>query len=99
QFTAGSARAGVDVPAKIDNVRDNQLGGGARSGRSQVGHKIGDGEIDLVANRGNDRHRHVSNCARHDLFIELPQIFHASAAAGEDDQIDRREIFVGVRQL
>ena len=99
QLPAESARAGLDVPAKIDNVGHDQLRGRARRRRTQVGHEIGDGEIDLVPNRRNDRHCHVSNCARHYLFIELPQILHASAAASEDDEIDSCKIFAGTRQL
>jgi len=42
-----------------------------------------------LTNRGDDRHGRVSNGARHNLFIELPQIFNAPAATRDNDQIDR----------
>src|SRR6267143_866903 len=99
QFTAESARAGGHVPAKIDNIGDNQFGGRARCRRAKIGHEIGNSEIDFMPNSGDDRNGHISDRARDDLFVELPQIFHASAAARDHDKVDSRKIFVRLCQL
>ncbi len=99
QLATNSARERVEMTAKIDNVGHDQLGGGAGRWCAQIGDEIGDREIDLVSNRGDDRQFCRGNGARDDFLIELPQIFDAAAAARDDDQIDRCEIFVRCRQL
>src|SRR5262249_24552782 len=90
QFAAKNTRAAVEMTAKIDHVLYDKLGGRAGRWRAQVGDEIANGEIDLVADRGNDRHIHAGDRTGDNFFIELPQVFHASAAAGDDDEIDRR---------
>ena len=52
-----------------------------------------------MTNRGNDGHVYVGNGPGDDLFVELPQIFHAAAAARDNDEIDRCEIFAELGQL
>src|SRR5258707_1046657 len=91
QLAAKPPRAGVEITDKIDNVADNQFRGRARCRRAQVGDEVANGKIDFVANGGDNRHLSTRDGARDDLFVELPQILHASATARDYDQIDRRE--------
>ena len=55
-----------------------------------VGHKVADGEVDLVPNGRDDRQRGVEDRARHHLFVKGPQVLQAAAAAGDEDQVNRR---------
>src|SRR2546430_13537215 len=46
-----------------------------------------------------NQHFDARDGAREDFFVELPQIFNTSATAGDDYQIDRREVFVRRAEL
>ena len=94
QLAAQRARATIDLALEIDDVRDNQFGGGARGRRAQIRDKIANGKIDFVTDCRDDWHGGMEYCARDDLFIELPQIFNAAAAARDHDEIDRRKRLV-----
>jgi hypothetical protein len=52
-----------------------------RRGRAHVGDEVGDGEVDLVADRAHRRHRAGRERARHHLFVERPQVLEAAAAS------------------
>ena len=67
---------------------DDQLGRGGRRGRSQVGNKVADGEIGLVADGGDDRNLGRGNGARQTFIVEGEQVFERTAAASHDDDID-----------
>jgi hypothetical protein len=43
-----------------------------------------------VAHRGDDRHRHPRDRARHRFLVERPEIFERAAAAADDDHVDTR---------
>ena len=47
---------GGKLAQEVGRIRHDQLGGGARGRRAQVGGEIGDGEIDLVPDGRNHRH-------------------------------------------
>ncbi len=66
----------------------NQLSGGRRRGSAQVGHKVGDGEVGFMADRGYDGQAARSNGAGHALAVEGGQIFERSAPSGQDDGVD-----------
>ena len=89
----------LDASLQIAHVGHDQLRRRARRRRAQVGDEIGNGEIDFVADRANDRNRRMKNRAGDDLFVELPQILDASAAARDDDQIERRPGLVRLAQF
>src|SRR5262250_550018 len=72
QLAAKTARAALEVANKINHVAHDQLGGGARCWRTQIGHEIGNREIDLVSNRRDDGYIDARNYARDDLLVELP---------------------------
>jgi hypothetical protein len=47
----------ADACQQVGPIRHQQFGGGRRRGRAQVGGEIGQGEVGLVADRGDHRHR------------------------------------------
>ena len=53
----------------------DQLGGGARCRRAQIGDEIGNGEINFVADGGDGRNPRPGDGAGDDFFVERPQIF------------------------
>src|SRR5262245_24664390 len=53
-----------------------------------IGDKIGDREISLVPNRGDDWNRRLAYRARDFLSIERPQVFSRSTAAADDQNVD-----------
>src|SRR2546422_2317144 len=59
----------------------------ARRSRADIRHEIADGEINLVADRRNDRHGRLKNRARHGFFVERPKVFKTPAAARDEDEI------------
>src|SRR5215468_8521176 len=94
QLPSQSAQATVDLSLEINDVRDNQFGGSARSRRTQVCDEIANGEIDFVTDCRDDWHEGMEYRARDDLFVELPQIFDAPSTACDYDEIDRRKELV-----
>src|SRR6266700_2121432 len=66
---------------------DNKLGGRGRSGGADIGDEIGDGEIGFVADAGDDGNFGGGDGARHEFFVEGPQIFHGAATAREDENV------------
>src|SRR4051794_37006145 len=72
QLAAERVRATFDLPLDVDEIRDNQFGGGAWRRRAQICYKIADGKIDFVTDRRDDWHGGMEYCARDDLFVELP---------------------------
>jgi hypothetical protein len=65
----------------------NQFGGSARGGGAKIGDEITDGEIDFVADSGDNRQRRFKDGTRDDLFVESPQILKASSTPGDEDKI------------
>lgn len=55
---------------------------------AQVGHPVGDGEVGLVTDAGDDGDAAARDGARDDLRVERPQVFEAPAAAHEQDEVD-----------
>jgi len=89
QLARERTRATVEPSLKIDSVGHDQFRGGTWRGRAQVGDEIADREIDFVPDRRDNRHSNIDNRARDNLLVELPQVFHAAAAAGHDDEVER----------
>ena len=85
QLAAQRARATIDLALEIYDIRDNQFGGSARCRCAQIRDKIANGKIDFVTDSRDDWHGGMEYRARDDLFVELPQIFDAAAAARDDD--------------
>lgn len=68
-------------------VRAEDLGGGGRRCRAQVGGEVGDGEVGFMADPGNHRQPAGADGTRHDFLVERPQILDAAAAPAQDDRI------------
>ena len=65
----------------------NQFGGGGGGGGAQVGDEIGDGEVGLVAYRGDDGEAARCDRAGDALAVEGGQVFERASAAGQDNHV------------
>src|SRR6185312_6163616 len=72
----------------------DEFGGGGRCGSAKIGYKVGDGEVRLVPDCGDDGNLGCGDGAGEELVIEAGEVFDRAAAAGEDNDIDQRGIFV-----
>ena len=72
-------------------VSGENLRRGAGCGRTQIRDEIRDGEINFMPNCAQHRDRRGGNCPRHDLLIELPEIFDAAPAARHHNDVDTRQ--------
>src|SRR5439155_9134631 len=79
---------GINAPGNVAPVRGDSLGSGRRSGRAGIGDEVGDGEVGLVADAGDNGDRAGVNGAGDDLFVEGPELLDGAAAAGDDDGVD-----------
>ena len=68
-------------------IRCYQLGCAGRSGRARIGGKIGDREINLVPDAGDDRDARGADRARHALVVERPEILERATAARHDQDV------------
>ena len=66
---------------------DDQFGRGGRRRRAQVGDKIADREVGLVADGGDDGNLGGGDGARQAFIVEGEEIFERAAAARHDDDI------------
>jgi len=101
---AGEALAGVeeveaagaeDGAAEIFDALPNavlgggdDLGGGGGSGGAEVGDEVGDGEVGLVADGGDDGKLGDGDGAGEGFVVEAGEVFGGAAAAGQDDELD-----------
>ena len=69
------AMQAMQMRQQVGPVRHQQFRGGRRRGRAQVGGEIGQGEVGLVADRGDHRHRAGGDRAHQGLVVERPQVF------------------------
>src|SRR5256885_7797847 len=67
----------------------DEFGGGAGSGSANVRDKIGDSEIGLVADAGDDGNFRIEDSAGDNFFVEGPQVFDGAATAREDQDVDK----------
>jgi hypothetical protein len=61
--------------------------------------EVGDGVIDLVADRRDDRNGRAGDGPGHGLFVEGPQVLDRPAAAADDEDVDPRPGPKGVDAL
>ena len=67
----------------------NQFGGSGWSWRAQVGYEVGDGEVGLMAYRGDDREAARCNRTGDALAVEGGHVFERPSAAGEDNHVHK----------
>ena len=90
--SAASRRSPLAIDPRDELVapRDHGLGRRRRRRRAEIGDEVGDGDVGLVADRGDDRHRACGDGARDDLLVERPEILDRPAAARDDARRPRR---------
>ena len=71
----------IDAGDEFVLSRHDHLGGRRRRRGAQIRDEIRDGDIGLVADRGDHRHGRSGDGASHDFLIEGPQILDRTAAA------------------
>ena len=79
------------------SVGDRDFAGFAGRECASVGGQVGEGHVDLVADGRDHRQPRSDDGADDDFFIERPEVFHAAAAASDDDHVDTGDL-VGQRQ-
>ena len=96
----GDARSSASTPRPRATAADrcrrhtslrraaHQLRGVGRRRGPQVGDEVGDREVGLVADAGDDGHARGHDGARDGLLVERPQVFDAAAASRDDDHVD-----------
>ena len=86
----GAADACVE---RLDALLNAVLGGGNKFGGSrgssgaQIGDEVCNGEVGLVADRGDDRQRGGRNGAGERLVVESGEVFQRASAARDQDEI------------
>ena len=66
----------------------DELGGGGGRGGAEVGGEVGDGEVGLVADGGDDGELGGDDGAGDAFGVEGGEIFKRASAPGEDDEVD-----------
>lgn len=77
----------------FQGVRHQKLGRRRRGGGAYIGDKVGNGEVNLVANGADNRQRAGKNGARYSLIVKGPQIFNRAAATGENQSVEAAAVF------
>src|SRR5204863_1424585 len=80
----------IDPAAEFVLRGDDNLGRRRRRRRPQIRDEVGNRDVGLVSDCGNDWNGRLRDGARHGLFVERPQIFNRPAAAADDDDVDAR---------
>ena len=88
---AGAEDGAVElVDAFFDTVLGggDELGGGRWGGGAEVGDEVGNGEVGLVADGGDDGEGGGGDDAGEALVVEAGEILKGATTAGDDDEID-----------
>ena len=67
----------------------DEFGCGGRRGSAKVGYEVGDGEVGLVADGGDDGELRRGDGAGEGLVVEAGEVFHGAAASRDDDGVDK----------
>ena len=78
---------GLDAIGDVVQRGGDQLGGGGGRGGAQVGDEVGDGEVGLVADGGDDGKLGGGDGFGEEFGVEGRQVFERAAAAGDDDEV------------
>ncbi len=100
EFEAGAGEGGIGVAAgalveagdfflEFAGVGHGEFGGGAGSWGALVGGEVGDGEIDFVADGGDDWDRARGDGAGDGFLVEAPKVFERATTAADDEEVAR----------
>jgi len=78
-------RAECFRPARV--FKNDGLGGSGRRGGAMICGEVGQGRINLVADRGNNGNLRGGDGPRDNLCVKGVEVFHASAAPADDQDI------------
>ena len=79
-----------EQPREIGGIGHEQFRCGRRRRRAQIRDEIGDREVDLMADRRDDRDRARMDRARHRLVVERPEVLERAAAARQQQHVVAR---------
>jgi hypothetical protein len=65
----------------------DELGGGGWGGGAEVGDEVGDGEVGLVADGGDDGELAGGDGAGEGLVVEGGEVFERAPATGDEDEV------------
>lgn len=77
----------MELELQVLLAPDHEFGGGGWCGGAQVGHKVGNGKINFMADGGNDGDGGMKDGPGDDFLIKGPEVFDGAAPPGEDDDI------------
>jgi hypothetical protein len=80
-----------EFPQQLGGGLGYCFGRGAGRGAAEVGYKVADGEVNLVADSTDHGDRASSNGAGEVLIVESPEILHGTTPAGNEQDIYRLE--------
>ncbi len=83
-----AALEGVDALFDAVLRGGDELGGGGGGGGAEVGDEVGDGEVGLVADGGDDGELRGGDGAGEGLVVEAGEVFEGASAAGDEDEVD-----------
>src|SRR5918992_5494769 len=78
----------LDVIAEIFFPHNDDLSRSRWRRSPDIGCEVGYGEVDLVSDGRDDRHRRCDDRSRNSFVVERPQVFDRSAAAPDNHDID-----------
>jgi hypothetical protein len=83
-LAAQGALRGGETSEQGGLLGGGQFGGSGGRRRPLIGGEVGDGEVGFVADTADHRQRTGADRPRHGLVVERPEVFHAAAAATDD---------------
>ena len=81
----------VEVQRDFTGIGYAEFAGLAGGQGAVIGGQVGKRDIDLVANRRDDRQPRTRDGADHDLLVERPEVLEATAAARDHDHAGVRD--------
>src|SRR6185437_6857178 len=74
----------------------DEFGGSGGGGGTEIGHKVGYGEVRLVSYRGDDGDFGSGDGAGERLVVEAGEVLDGATAPGEDNDLDERGMLIEV---
>ena len=91
QMVAGLSMQGIVVcgqtPPEHRAFRRGQFGGRGWRRRAAIGGKIGERDVGLVPDAGDDGNRTVANGTGQGFVVECPEVFQAASSSAEDQGV------------